>query len=188
MKKITSFLLFVAIIIMIFALSGCAGTSKPTSNDVIMSYNQAGVQKACYENQPQEDNYAGMTVDQMLAAKAIDGLRDANKILGGRSLDPCSEAGGKNFNELQIVKAQESTKKTEKYLNFGTKLIIGGVVAGTVYEGADVWKTYLNRGSSSATASTTSVPLAADAEVIPTADGPLIIEPNGNPAYPPPAE
>jgi hypothetical protein len=138
MKKIRSFLL---IPILLLTLPGCWAFQKPepppapTDKDVAMAGAYADAIKACYEAQKdKKQDMSSWSADKIAAYQATEKLGEANKLLAGKSLDPCSEVSGKNFYDARIEAAKEETKSRKAVLDSTESVITKGLYAYVISE------------------------------------------------------
>lgn len=125
----------IAVTITALFLCSCAEPPRvPTQADVQMTVAQTQAQKACYQaEEAKAPDYSRMSVTEIALTMAVAALDKANARAAGKSTDPCAESAGTNFYDAEIVVAQESTKKTEAWLKFGSDIAtktMWGVIAG----------------------------------------------------------
>ena len=132
---------FIFLVSALLILTGCAGKINTTMSDERIADNQRKMVESC--NKRMQENTPDMSQwkpDQIMAYEAIQGLKDANKIIAGKSTDPCAEIAGKSVYEAQIDMEKENTKRQKNWMSFG-KNIAGKALWGTVaYFGAEAIK------------------------------------------------
>ncbi len=118
-------------------LTGCS-KKVITQQDVDITMAQTIAKQECYKGlKDTKVDLSKLSADQLMAYSAVEKLGEANKIIAGKSLDPCADAGGTNVYDAEIASAKENTKQTEHWLGFGESVITKGIYGWIASEAFD---------------------------------------------------